>query len=1539
MSGIKDTATVTLRVNGVQAKQMMADIETKIKNTEATIEKMKKSMADPKDIEKARKQLKTYQKQLDEMRSATEGVGRAFRSLDTATPRQLEKALRTLNRQLKDLQPGSDVWNSHIEKIRELKTRLSELGAQTAKTQSAWGKFKDWAQGAWSALDLISGWYDSLIGKMREYVDAYAEMEQETANVRKFTGMTADEVDLLNEQFRKIDTRSSREQLNKLAQEAGRLGLSSQEDVLGFVRSADKINVALDDLGDGATLTISKLTDIFGDRQRFGVEQSLLKTGSVINELSQSSSASAPYIAHFAERLSGVGNQARLTVPQIMALGAVLDSTGQKVEASSTAVSQVLVRMMQDPAKYAKVAGLEVESFAKLLREDANEAFLSFLETLNNAGGLEVLAPMFKDMGENGSRAIATLSTLANNIDLVRQRQQEASIAFQEGTSVNAEFAVQNETVQAKLEKAQKRFQELRIELGEKLYPLMIHFTSASSATTRALSVLVDYAGKYKSQIITLTVAIGLYVAALKLKEMWTSLAAAKTLLLTKVTQVMNGVLPIARLLVAALTNSIQYLTNGLKVNYAMQQRWNAAMAGMKFANWTALIIALGAAIYALYQKFTQVSAVTKALQKIQEDANASVAESVTKIKSLQSVIENNNLTLSERYAAIKQLRGIMSDYNATLDEEGRLIGHNTKLIDDYVKKLRERAIAEATQSAMADAYKDMVNAGTKIFKPMAAKGDKNGQLLMNRLLSGEMDDSYTLERTANWYNFKGQMPGVNVMSLDAFGGIDADLKENVEAFNDALSIYSALSSKVSDNFKKSLVPADRPRPQINSKFAEANKEYKAEADKIEAEHNREMVWAAKYGDREKQKKLMDKRDFLIQKLNDKYQHAIDSFNAEPDADDSGDGDGYKSVILTEKEAKRKQLEEKRDLAKAKKAYRDEMEKAKGDWEADNAANLVAYASGTKSYSDYIAEKERIDLKYINDRIKVYNGLYDNETAESKKLLLTFDEDYQELLLKKAEMEKKHADEASNRNIKDLQREYKAKTDEWTLLFNRPDSEWYGDTVAQQEKLHELKINYLAKYRDAYKQNSQEWTQYQQQIEDAEAAYILERRKSYVQKLETWRKKYSELSLDQRKEMELAVVKALLDANLISLETYNEKVERMTQAFSSAKGNAPKNPDTNPSEKQKSWYELLGVGGDMTSARRSLGEAKAELSRQLSAGEIDHEEYLKRLKELDDNYHQSLMQKFTQSLDPLGQSALNLAGTFADVFKSISENGQISFENIADIAAASFGAMAAGLEVYSQFAAAQSKIEIAAVERKYDREIEAAQGNTYKTAKLEKQKEKQVAKLKAEATKKEFNIKVAQAIANIAQSAILGYMVGWQAGFPSALWLAPALAGLATATGMIQLALIKKQQKAAEAEGYAEGGFTKPGSKYEPAGIVHAGEWVASQKLLSSPVARPLIDQLDYVQRTNTIGSLKSEDVSRAITAPQSITQIMERDASSALLVAAIGQSAAVVKRLADRLDEPIAAIATVAGDHGINQAQAEYDALLRNITPKSKRK
>ena len=257
--------------------------------------------------------------------------------------------------------------------------------------------------------------------------------------------------------------------------------------------------------------------------------------------------------------------------------------------------------------------------------------------------------------------------------------------------------------------------------------------------------------------------------------------------------------------------------------------------------------------------------------------------------------------------------------------------------------------------------------------------------------------------------------------------------------------------------------------------------------------------------------------------------------------------------------------------------------------------------------------------------------------------------------------------------------------------------------------------------------------------------------------------------------------------------------------------------------------------------------------------------------------------------------------------------------------------------IFSQLSSlvqAEMEIETAAIEKRYEREVSMAEGNKYKTKQLEKQKQKEVAKVKDEANRKLFAMQVIQAVAQTATAALNAYSSA--AAIPVVGYvIAPIAAAMAVAAGMMQVAAIKKQQQASQAQGYAEGGFTRPGRVDEVAGVVHAGEWVASQKLLASPVARPLIEALDYAQRTNTIGSLRQTYVSRTITVPA----VLAQSQTPTVIVQENNALRETIARLNERLNEPFVTVNTVTGDLGIKQAQDDYQRLMNNKSPKNMRK
>ena len=695
MSDYTTKATAVLSVNGDQAKSEIPKIKKLIVDLEVAVNNAAKAGNKPL-LKNLKKELKEARKQLKDFESAAHAADYVMRNLDKATPKQLSAALRQLKKELNDIERGSKAWDEHVKKIKRVQTELDRVNKQMKGNESLWTRFSKTMFQWGNALMVAAGAMTGLVLSGRKAVEAFAEMDQEMANVRKYTGMAAEQVEALNEEFKKMDTRSSRQQLNKLAQEAGRLGMQSQEDVMGFVRAADKINVALDELGEGATLTLSKLTNIFGDRERLGVEQSLLAVGSVINELSQNSTASASYLAEFASRLGGVGAQAHMTTQQIMGYGAVLDSYNQKVESSSTALSQVIVRLYREPAKYAKVAGLEVKEFTDLLKRDANAALIMFLETLNKAGDMDVLSPMFADMGENGSRAIQALATLAKHIDEVKSQQAEANKAFEEAVSIDKEFNVQNNTVQAQLDKAKKSFHEMAVELGEKLMPVMRYAITGSSAMMRALSTIVSFVVEYKNSLITLTTAIVAYTIAVKASVIWTKAVAAAQV-------IANVAMAAGRALYLALAAAVNLCTGNVTRATAAWKLFNATLHTSPIGLLVAGITAAVTALVLFTRRTNDAAKAQKALNDIKKEAAKRMVEEKQRIDTLMAAANNMNLTYAEQKRAVDELNKTIPGFNGNIDASTRAFTYSEAALRKYNNELMRLYEIQGAKEKLAE--------------------------------------------------------------------------------------------------------------------------------------------------------------------------------------------------------------------------------------------------------------------------------------------------------------------------------------------------------------------------------------------------------------------------------------------------------------------------------------------------------------------------------------------------------------------------------------------------------------------------------------------------------------------------------------------------------------------------------------------------------------------------------------------------------------------------------------------------------------------
>ena len=1434
MSDINANATVTLTVNGKQAQNMLEQLKRQASDLEDKITKAA-AAGDKVQLKKFQRELKQTRRQIGQIESATQGVENVMKRLDKASPKELSRTLRELKKSLNGIERGTDEWNKQCESIKRVKAEIANVNEELRETEKENVGLVDRINGfvdKWGNIIAgVAAVGTGLVMAGRKAVNSFAEMDAEMANVRKFTGLADDEVKELNEDFKKMDTRTSREDLNKLAEEAGRLGKSSKEDVLGFVKAADQINVALDELGDGATLTLSKLTNIFGDEARLGTEKSLLAVGSVINDLSQNCTASAGYLAEFGKRMAGVGAQAGMTIPQIMAFAAVLDSQGQACEMSATALSQLIMNLFKEPSKIAKATGMDLDELNKALKRSTNEGLLMLLQKLKELGNMDVLAPVFKNMGENGARASQVLATLAGNVEMVKWQQQQATQSFEDATSVTNEFNVQNSTVEAELDKARKRVMELAIELGEKLMPVMKHVISTTTLTLKAMSTTIDFLARNKEAIIVLTsmvvaytIAVKANAIALKAQAAWHAVCKGTALAYHTVVNTLQAGHIAFNLVLAKLQG-----------NWARQSSLMVDLKrkGLSLASgWGVLLaaaVALGYGIYKTISKMNEMSASEKALAEVRQKGQEGIVEEKNKIEALIKVAKDEKLSLDDRQKAVNALNKIIPNYNAQLDATTGKYKENKKALDDYLNSLAKKYELEGAKDLLKEIGKEKAKLAMEL---------------------KEADDAIEKDKQINASsNFVGGREG-RAMDTGA-ATYTAHLKNNKASIQRKIDEQNQKEHAIFDvygnDLGKQTAEETNHKPVITNNggggggvpVVDDDKKNK-KSDKFKAEQD----W-------QKEQNALNKKAYMEgEKDYEAYVSRMEEIEQE----------FYQKVLANKKITAEEKAEAGANLAEAKKKQT-ERKNSPDDWKAkEEALNRIAYAKGEKDYEQYTARMDEINVQYWKKKME--------RSDVSAKDLLEAQAQYQEAMKKQEEnatsASREREDKAYNAQLAELKQRY---------------IDGLSDTKTYENAVELLELEHLRKVVQLYKKGTKERLAAEKEYQNkvfANQQKIIQQQQQVKQQL---KEEYFGANADERLtqyDSAMAALQQVYNAEVKAAGNNAAEKLRIEEAFEKAK----------LALRKKYAIDSIGV------TKNGMEKANEKLANWLES-----------------DAGQAVTQSFSTVMSGMGE-----------IFSGVSSLVQAELEK-----------------------------ETAAINARYSAEISAAEGNNYKVAKLEKEKQAALAKAKNEANKKLFAMQVIQAVAQTAQNAISAY--GSAAAIPVVGYImAPIAAAMAIAAGMIQIAAIKKQQQASEAQGYAQGGFTPQGRVNEEVGVVHAGEWVASQKLLASPVARPLINALDYAQRTNTIGSLRADDVSRAIApnvvSTQQVQPVVVQAPTDNVASAALAQSAAVLSkyeetmsRLSQRLNEPFVTVNTVTGDMGIKQAQEEYDTLIRNKSPKSRRK
>lgn len=953
------------------------------------------------EIDKANVDIKETKRQM-------QLVDNTLSHLKTSSVRDLEYSMKVLNQEMRGLDRGSEAFKQMQMQAKQLKTELEAVRAEGQAQQSWIGRTADWFNRMQGVILGVIAAISGLTFTVKSCVEKFASMDEEMTNVRKYTGQTADEVERMNEDFKKMETRTAREKLNQLAGDAGRLGITATSLVEEFVDGADKINVALgDDLGDEAVSQIGKLAQMFGEDKTKGLRGAMLATGSAVNELAQNSSASAGYLVDFTARVAGVGKQAGFTQAQIMGLASVLDQNMQQDETAATAVQNLLAKMFQDSVKFAKIAGLNVKEFSKTLKEDANGALLQFLAALRSKGGFAQLAPMFEEMKMDGSRATGVLTVLADKLDDIKAAQDLATKSYAEGTSVINEFNTQNESVQAQLDKAKKRFQDLAIELGQKLYPAARLCISSASLTVHILSSIIDFVAKYRTTLITLTATI-------------IALTVAETAHIVKLKAI-------------AIWQNV--VVTGAKKLWAI-------LAAHPYLAVAAAVTTLVAVIVDLSRKTDSAAKAQEAFNDIQREAQKEIVEEQLKLENLRKAAMNETNSLKDRYAAIAELNRIVPNYNASIDKTTGKYKENKRALDDYIKSLVHLYEVQGAKKKIQQLAEE--KADLTIKQKQAQKNYENAK------------------NAGPGYNYTTSWGGTGNTTQDSTDKFRRDLQK----LNDAIKERDSLISTITDVYGKDMQSAEvkKAKENINAdgggsgSIGESDKERKAreKAEKKAAAEVRKREAAARKAQKEAADSVKAETNSLLAENTRAYAEGAKTYQQFIDDREKitiAGIDKLKALYGEDSNEYRQLLDDR--VNATKKHDEDIIKMREKDIERER---LIREANIKAQYND---AKSAI---YQND-IALDEALYQNEVDAMQKRLSLYNEGSEEWLDLKAEIEQASLDhqlqmqETYMNQLKELRQQF-GKQDvqaQETMYLNGLDN-LYKKGLVKEEEYQQMKL-------------------------------------------------------------------------------------------------------------------------------------------------------------------------------------------------------------------------------------------------------------------------------------------------------------------------------------------------------------------------------------------------------------------------------------------------------------------------------------------------
>ena len=595
------------------------------------------------------------------------------------TINQLGTHLKILQTQLRNATSPETIKQLQRD-IAEVQIRIQQLTTGASRLSIAWSNLARTANKYSAAVGWISVVVYGVSNAIGNLITRVSDLDRTLSNVMKTTELTRAEMYRMKHEFDIAPTPTKTDDLLSMAAVAGKLGIVGYENVKKFTLAVDVLNTALkSDLNmsmEDVANHVGKLVNAFRVTDNLPLDEALLRTGSLINELDRSSVASAGTILNYLTRLSSLGTTANYPIEKLAGLAAAMEMVNIPAERGSTALRNIINGLGKHSEKFARILGMTVDEYKKAVEVDINSVFLKLIE-LTSKGDKSII-DMVASMGDfeiSGVRVQEVYSALAKNLDVIRVQQEIGTEAYKSSASVLREFNIISKDFQGNLDMQKKRVTALADEYNLKLGP----------AGLSIFKLWVDFLYMLRS------LAQGLYEHQNLIKGMAFLYGAWKA---TAIVTWLKAVWTAVTEYTIALWNNVRASIANNAALIAFQRHGIAGLIVMLRQLWVAflanplgpIIALIGGVMGAFYLLAGTVDHVKEAIQELQK-------EILNQLRSLNSVFDaaiNSANGTDKHRAAIKAINEQYGQYLPKLLTEADNIDAVTKARNTAIDALRK---------------------------------------------------------------------------------------------------------------------------------------------------------------------------------------------------------------------------------------------------------------------------------------------------------------------------------------------------------------------------------------------------------------------------------------------------------------------------------------------------------------------------------------------------------------------------------------------------------------------------------------------------------------------------------------------------------------------------------------------------------------------------------------------------------------------------------------------------------------------------------